>query len=138
MKKIEAIIRESKFEGVTKNLEQVGVHGMTISQVQGLGAQAGRTAMYRGVEHRVDFIPRMKLEIVVDDSVAERVVDAVFQAAHTGEIGDGRIMVTDVEFVTHIRTGEMQGTLDADSAPPINPRKSALPRTPQHAYQQTV
>ena len=138
MKKIEAIIRESRFERVTKDLEQVGVHGLTVSQVHGLGAQAGRTAIYRGVEHRVDFIPRLKLEIVVDDPIAERVVDAVFQAAHTGEIGDGRIMVTDVECVTHIRTGEMHGTLEADGAPPINPRKSALPRTPQHAYQQTV
>ncbi|HEY4234985.1 MAG TPA: P-II family nitrogen regulator [Lacipirellulaceae bacterium] len=112
MKKIEAIIRESKLESVTLDLQRNGVHGMTVSQVRGLGAQAGCTTMYRGVTRRIDFIPRLKLEIVVDDPLAERVVDAIFQAAHTGEIGDGRILVSEVESVTHIRTGETDEALE--------------------------
>jgi nitrogen regulatory protein P-II 1 len=138
MKKIEAIIRESKLERVTQELAQNGVRGMTVSQVRGLGAQAGCTTMYRGVQRRIDFIPRMKLEIVVDDSHAERVVDTIFQTAHTGEVGDGRILVTDIECVMHIRTGEMNGELiiDRDSRP--TPRMPASRQTANSPWQQAL
>jgi nitrogen regulatory protein PII len=116
MKKIEAVIRESKLEDVTRDLGINGVHGLTVIHASGLGAQAGCTTTYRGVERRIDFIPRLKLEIVVDDDRAECVMDIVFQAAHTGEIGDGRIYVTYLESVVHIRTGALEESSPQEGA----------------------
>src|SRR5882724_3909293 len=99
MKKIEAIIRESKLGRVRDALELNGLHGMTITQARGVGAQIGRSTTYRGAEHRTDFVPRVKLEIVVDDQHADAVVDTIYENAHTGEIGDGRILIADLEEV---------------------------------------
>jgi nitrogen regulatory protein PII len=116
-------------------LELNGVHGMTITSAHGTGAQAGRTATYRGVEHRTDFLPRVKLEIVVDDEHADRVVDTIYETAHTGEIGDGRILISHLEEVIRIRTGETEGTIVAESHVELahRPRKVADLRTPAHA-----
>jgi nitrogen regulatory protein P-II 1 len=108
MKKIEAIVRNSKLEPVKNSLAELGVSGMTITEVLGTGKQKGGTITYRGIEAAVDSVPRIKLEVVVADDDVERVIDAIFQAAHTGEIGDGRILVVDLESVTRIRTGETE------------------------------
>jgi nitrogen regulatory protein P-II 1 len=106
MKKIEAIIKPFKLDEVREALSEVGVTGMTVTEVKGFGRQKGHTELYRGAEYVVDFLPKLKLELVVADSQTERAVEAIINAARTGKIGDGKIFVTSVEQVIRIRTGE--------------------------------
>ncbi|MCH2057749.1 MAG: nitrogen regulatory protein P-II [Thalassotalea sp.] len=106
MKKIEAIIKPFKMDDVREALGEIGVTGMTVSEVKGFGRQKGHTELYRGAEYMVDFLPKMKIEIVVAEENVERCVNAIIEAAQTGKIGDGKIFVTDVERVIRIRTGE--------------------------------
>lgn len=106
MKKIEAIIKPFKMDDVREALGEIGVSGMTVSEVKGFGRQKGHTELYRGAEYMVDFLPKMKIEIVVAEENVERCVNAIIEAAQTGKIGDGKIFVTDVERVIRIRTGE--------------------------------
>ena len=106
MKKIEAIVKPFKLDEVRESLSEVGVTGLTVTEVKGFGRQKGHTELYRGAEYVVDFLPKVKLEVVVPDGQAERVVEAIMQAARTGRIGDGKIFVNPVEEVIRIRTGE--------------------------------
>ncbi|CAM3734853.1 Nitrogen regulatory protein P-II [Vibrio aerogenes CECT 7868] len=106
MKKIEAIIKPFKLDDVREALADVGITGMTVSEVKGFGRQKGHTELYRGAEYMVDFLPKVKLEIVVSSDVVEQCVDAIIETAQTGKIGDGKIFITDVERVVRIRTGE--------------------------------
>ena len=106
MKKVEAIIKPFKLDDVREALSEVGITGMTATEVKGFGRQKGHTELYRGAEYVVDFLPKMKLELVVDDDQVERCVEVITQAARTGKIGDGKIFVTDVLRVVRIRTGE--------------------------------
>ncbi|MCG5515053.1 MULTISPECIES: P-II family nitrogen regulator [Ectothiorhodospira] len=106
MKKIEAIIKPFKLEDVREALMEIGVTGLTATEVKGFGRQKGHTELYRGAEYVVDFIPKVKLEIGVDDSLVDACVDAIIKAARTGKIGDGKIFVTDMERAIRIRTGE--------------------------------
>ncbi|MEZ8141622.1 transcriptional regulator [Enterovibrio norvegicus FF-33] len=106
MKKIEAIIKPFKLDDVREALAEVGITGMTVSEVKGFGRQKGHTELYRGAEYMVDFLPKVKLEIVVSDDAADRCVDTIVETAQTGKIGDGKIFVTEVERVVRIRTGE--------------------------------
>ncbi|MEM1442414.1 MAG: P-II family nitrogen regulator [Verrucomicrobiota bacterium] len=106
MKKIEAIIKPFKLEEVKEALTESGVHGMTVSEVKGFGRQKGHTEIYRGSEYTVDFLPKVKLEIVVEDSEAGSVVDTVVKAASTNKIGDGKVFVSSIEDAIRIRTGE--------------------------------
>jgi nitrogen regulatory protein P-II 1 len=106
MKKIEAIIKPFKLEEVKDGLHDIGVVGMTVTEVKGFGRQKGHTEIYRGSEYTVDFLPKLKLEIIVDDSMVKDTVDAIINKAKTGRIGDGKIFVYNVEEVTRIRTGE--------------------------------
>ncbi|NLX98564.1 MAG: P-II family nitrogen regulator [Rhodopirellula sp.] len=107
MKKIEALIRHFKLEDVKEALTKLGTKGMTITEVRGFGRQRGHTELYRGTEYTVDFVPKIKLEIVVPDSEAEAVVGAVIQAARTGQVGDGKVFVSDLSDAIRIRTGEV-------------------------------
>jgi nitrogen regulatory protein P-II 1 len=106
MKKLEAIIKPHKLDEVKEALERVGVTGMTVSEVKGFGRQKGHTEIYRGSEYRVDFIPKLKLEVVVDDAIAEQVEHAIVMSARTGKIGDGKVFTQDVSGAVRIRTGE--------------------------------
>jgi nitrogen regulatory protein P-II 1 len=106
MKKIEAIIKPHMLDGVKEALAQVGVQGMTVTEVRGFGRQKGHTEMYRGAEYQVDFVPKVKVEVITTDGKAAQVVEAVKTAARTGQIGDGKIFVIPVEDVLRIRTGE--------------------------------
>ncbi len=106
MKKIEAIIKPFKLEEVKENLGIVGIHGMTVIEVKGFGRQKGHTELYRGAEYIVDFLPKVKIEIVVKDEDLDKAVESIQSAAKTGRIGDGKIFVTDLEQVVRIRTGE--------------------------------
>ncbi|MFM9978707.1 MAG: P-II family nitrogen regulator [Sphingomonadaceae bacterium] len=106
MKKIEAIIKPFKLDEVKEALHDVGVSGITVTEAKGFGRQKGHTELYRGAEYVVDFLPKVKLEIVVDDDQCARVVEAIAAAAQTGRIGDGKIFVLPVESVLRIRTGE--------------------------------
>ncbi len=106
MKKIEAIVRHFKVEDVKEALTKMGASGMTITEVRGFGRQKGHTEMYRGTEYRVDFVPKVKFEIVVDDGKLSSAIDAIVKAAQTGQIGDGKIFVSDLKDVVRIRTGE--------------------------------
>ena len=106
MKQITAIIKPFKLDEVREALADVNVTGLTVTEVKGFGRQKGHTELYRGAEYVVDFLPTVKVEVVVDDSVSELVVDAIIKAARTGKIGDGKIFVRDVEQVIRIRTGE--------------------------------
>lgn len=106
MKKIEAIIKPFKLEDVKEALSGVGVEGMTVSEVKGFGRQKGHTEIYRGSEYTVDFLPKLKLEIVVPDSALDAAVDAIIKAAKTGKIGDGKIFVSPIEQAVRIRTEE--------------------------------
>ena len=106
MKKVEAIIKPFKLDEVKEALNEIGIQGITISEVKGFGRQKGHTELYRGAEYVVDFIPKIKLEIIVADGVLPSVVEAIEKAAKTGRIGDGKIFVTPVEAVVRIRTGE--------------------------------
>jgi nitrogen regulatory protein P-II 1 len=109
MKKIEAIIKPFKLDDVKDALQEVGVHGLTAMEVKGYGRQKGHTELYKGAEYVVDFLPKVKVEVVVDDDLAERVVDAIARAARSGpegKIGDGKIFVLPVDEAVRIRTGE--------------------------------
>ena len=106
MKKIEAIIKPFKLEDVKEALAEVGVEGMTVSEVKGFGRQKGHTEIYRGSEYTVDFLPKVKFEVVVADDLATRVVEAIVKSAKTGKIGDGKVFVLPVEDAVRIRTDE--------------------------------
>jgi nitrogen regulatory protein P-II 1 len=106
MKKIEAIIRPFKLEEVKEALVEEGIRGLTISEVRGYGRQKGHTETYRGSEYRIEFVPKIKIEVVIEDSKAEKVVDAILKTAKTGQVGDGKIFIYNVEDVVRIRTGE--------------------------------
>ncbi|MDT7835260.1 P-II family nitrogen regulator [Ideonella sp. DXS22W] len=106
MKQITAIIKPFKLEEVRESLADVGVSGLTVTEVKGFGRQKGHTELYRGAEYVVDFLPKVKVEVVVKDSDVDRCVEAIVKAAKTGKIGDGKIFVTPVEQVVRIRTGE--------------------------------
>mgnify|MGYP000156142823 CR=1 FL=1 len=106
MKKIEAIIKPFKMDDVREALAEVGIAGMTVSEVKGFGRQKGHTELYRGAEYAVDFLPKIKLEVAVDENLLEQVVEMVVTAARTEKIGDGKIFVTDIEEVVRIRTGQ--------------------------------
>ena len=106
MKKIEAIIKPFKLDDVREALSAVGVQGITATEVKGFGRQKGHTELYRGAEYVVDFLPKLKLEIVVGDDLADRVVEAISGAASTGKIGDGKIFISSLEDAVRIRTGE--------------------------------
>ena len=106
MKKIEAIIKPFKMDDVREALGEIGITGMTVSEVKGFGRQKGHTELYRGAEYMVDFLPKVKLEIVVPSEQVERCVNAIIETAQTGKIGDGKIFVTAIERVIRIRTGE--------------------------------
>lgn len=109
MKKIEAIIKPFKMDDVREALSNIGITGMTVSEVKGFGRQKGHTELYRGAEYLVDFLPKIKIEIVVADEDSEACVNAILETANTRKIGDGKIFVTDVERVIRIRTGEEDG-----------------------------
>ena len=106
MKKIEAIIRPFKLDEVKEALVEEGVRGLTISEVRGYGRQKGHTETYRGSEYRIEFIPKIKIEVVVEDSKVENVIDAIVRAAKTGQVGDGKIFIYDIHEVIRIRTEE--------------------------------
>jgi nitrogen regulatory protein PII len=106
MKKIEAIIKPFKLDEVREALSEIGVTGLTVTEVKGFGRQKGHTELYRGAEYVVDFLPKVKVEIVVADSLLDRAMEAIIAAARTGKIGDGKIFVSTVEQVVRIRTGE--------------------------------
>jgi len=106
MKKIEAIIRHYKLEEVKNSLTAAGVQGMTVTEVRGFGRQRGHKEMYRGAEYTVDFLPKVKLELVVSDDLVQVTVDTILKVARTGQVGDGKIFITPLEQVIRIRTGE--------------------------------
>ena len=106
MKKIEAIIKPFKLDEVREALSEIGVSGLTVTEAKGFGRQKGHTELYRGAEYVVDFLPKVKIELVIEDTLVERAIEAIQQAAHTGRIGDGKIFVTPVEEAVRIRTGE--------------------------------
>ena len=107
MKLITAIIKPFKLDDVREALAEVGVAGITVTEVKGFGRQKGHTELYRGAEYVVDFLPKVKLEIALDDALVERAIEAIMQAARTGKIGDGKIFVSTLEQVIRIRTGEL-------------------------------
>ena len=106
MKKIEAIVKPFKLDEVKEALQEVGLQGITVTEAKGFGRQKGHTELYRGAEYVVDFLPKVKLEVVVPDALADRVVEAIADAAQTGRIGDGKIFVIPIETAVRIRTGE--------------------------------
>ena len=106
MKKIEAIIKPFKLDEVKEALHEVGIQGITVIEAKGFGRQKGHTELYRGAEYVVDFLPKVKLELVIDDTMVDQAVDAITKAAHTGKIGDGKIFVSSVDEMIRIRTGE--------------------------------
>ena len=106
MKLITAIVKPFTLEDVKTSLEEMGVLGMTVSEVQGYGRQKGHTEVYRGAEYTVDLVPKVRVEVVVDDDAADRVVDAIVGAAQTGKIGDGKVWVSPVDTIVRVRTGE--------------------------------
>jgi nitrogen regulatory protein PII len=106
MKKIEAIIRPFKIDDVREALNEIGVHGMTLTEVKGYGRQKGHTELYRGAEYQIDFLPKIKVEIVASDSQVDKIVDTIIKAAKTGQVGDGKIFVSPVEDVVRVRTEE--------------------------------
>jgi nitrogen regulatory protein P-II 1 len=107
MKLITAIVKPFKLDDVKSALKEAGVTGMTVSEVQGFGRQGGHTEVYRGAEYTVDFVPKARIEAVVDDGDADRVVDVIVESGRTGKIGDGKVWVTEVDRLVRIRTGEM-------------------------------
>ena len=106
MKKIEAIIKPFKLEEVKEALHEVGIQGITVTEAKGFGRQKGHTELYRGAEYVVDFLPKVKIEVVIEDTLLERVVDAIQNAAQTGRIGDGKIFISTIDEAIRIRTGE--------------------------------
>ena len=111
MKLITAIVKPFKLEDVKDSLKSAGVHGLTVTEVQGFGRQAGHTEVYRGAEYTIDFVPKVRIEIVADEEDVDRLVDVIAAAAQTGKIGDGKVWITPVERLLRIRTGE----LDSDA-----------------------
>ena len=107
MKKIEAIVKPFKLDEVREALAEVGVSGLTVTEVKGFGRQKGHTELYRGAEYVVDFLPKVKIEVVVTESMLDAAIEAIIKAARTGKIGDGKVFVFDVDQVVRIRTGEM-------------------------------
>jgi len=110
MKKIEAIIKPFKLDEVRESLSELGVSGLTVTEVKGFGRQKGHTELYRGAEYVVDFLPKVKVEVVVSNELLDSAVEAIIKAAHTGKIGDGKIFISSVEQVIRIRTGETDET----------------------------
>lgn len=106
MKKLEAVIKPFKLDEVREALSAIGVNGLTVTEVKGFGRQKGHTELYRGAEYVVDFLPKIKVEVVLAENLLENAIEAIIKAAHTGKIGDGKIFVTSVEQVIRIRTGE--------------------------------
>ncbi|MCS4534626.1 P-II family nitrogen regulator [Neisseria montereyensis] len=106
MKKIEAVIKPFKLDDVREALTEIGITGMTVSEVKGFGRQKGHTEIYRGAEYAVDFLPKIKLELVLSDADVERAIETIIEAAHSGKIGDGKIFILPVEEAIRIRTGE--------------------------------
>lgn len=106
MKKIEAIIKPFKLDEVRESLSEIGVSGLTVTEVKGFGRQKGHTELYRGAEYVVDFLPKVKVEVVLPDNLLDAAIDAIVKAARTGKIGDGKIFVSDIAQVIRIRTGE--------------------------------
>ncbi len=107
MKKIEAVVKPFKLDEVREALAEVGVTGLTVTEVKGFGRQKGHTELYRGAEYVVDFLPKVKIEVVVTDKLVDAVVEAIIKSARTGKIGDGKIFVSEVQQVVRIRTGEL-------------------------------
>jgi len=106
MKKIEAIVKPFKLDEVREALSEVGISGLTVTEVKGFGRQKGHTELYRGAEYVVDFLPKVKIEVVIPSHLEEKAIEAIIKAARTGKIGDGKIFITDVNHVVRIRTGE--------------------------------
>ncbi|MGL5360916.1 MAG: nitrogen regulatory protein P-II [Shewanella sp.] len=106
MKKVEAIIKPFKLDDVRESLAEIGITGMTVLEVKGFGRQKGHTELYRGAEYMVDFLPKVKIELVIHDDLLDQAIDVIVETARTGKIGDGKIFVTEVERVIRIRTGE--------------------------------
>jgi nitrogen regulatory protein P-II 1 len=106
MKLITAIVKPFTLDDVKTSLEEAGVLGMTVSEIQGYGRQKGHTEVYRGAEYSVDFVPKVRIEVVVDDSIVDKVVDSIVRSARTGKIGDGKVWVSTVETIVRVRTGE--------------------------------
>ncbi len=106
MKKIEAIIKPFKLDEVKEALNDMGLKGLTVVEAKGFGRQKGHTELYRGAEYVVDFLPKVKIEVILEDAMVDRAIEAILQAAHTGRIGDGKIFITPVEEAIRIRTGE--------------------------------
>ncbi len=106
MKKIEAIIKPFKLDDVVESLSEVGIEGLSITEIRGFGRQKGRTEIYKGAEYVVDFLPKIKIEVVLNDSLVDSAIEAIRKSAHTGKIGDGKIFVTPVDAVVRIRTNE--------------------------------
>jgi len=106
MKKVEAVVRHFKLEDVKNALTERGIHGMTVTEVRGFGRQKGHTEIYRGTEYAVDFVPKVKIEVVCSDSNLQSVIDMIVKTAQTGQIGDGKIFVSDLDNAIRIRTGE--------------------------------
>ena len=106
MKKIEAIIKPFKLDDVKEALQEIGLQGMTVTDIRGFGRQKGHTELYRGAEYVVDFLPKVRVELVVDDAIVERTVETIQKAAHSGRIGDGKIFIIPIEDAIRIRTGE--------------------------------
>lgn len=106
MKKIEAIIKPFKLDDVVEALSEIGVEGVSVSEIRGFGRQKGRTEIYKGAEYVVDFLPKTKIEVIVNDALVDQAVEAIVNSARTGKIGDGKIFVSDIERAVRIRTGE--------------------------------
>ena len=106
MKKVEAVVKPFKLDEVREALSDIGVTGLTVTEVKGFGRQKGHTELYRGAEYVVDFLPKVKVEVIISDTLVERAIEAIIKAARTGKIGDGKIFVTNVEQAVRIRTGE--------------------------------
>ena len=106
MKKVEAVVKPFKLDEVKEALNEIGLQGMTVTEAKGFGRQKGHTELYRGAEYVVDFLPKVKIEIVVDDHLVDRVIECIQEAARTGRIGDGKIFVTNIDQAVRIRTGE--------------------------------
>ena len=106
MKLVTAIVKPFTLDDVKASLEDAGVLGMTVSEIQGYGRQKGHTEVYRGAEYSVDFVPKVRIEVVVDDSIVDKVVDSIVRSARTGKIGDGKVWVSPVETIVRVRTGE--------------------------------
>ncbi|MFB9888087.1 P-II family nitrogen regulator [Balneatrix alpica] len=106
MKLVTAVIKPFKLDDVRESLSEIGIQGITVTEVKGFGRQKGHTELYRGAEYVVDFLPKVKIEVAVDDALLDQVIDSISKAAHTGKIGDGKIFVTQLEQAIRIRTGE--------------------------------